>query len=108
MLRNTRLTRDRRDGASVRRVGRQAKGGGQMKSAAKPSPGPTIHTVVMDERTTDLFSLIDHDVQRRLADFRLGFVAAQEDAIRQAYLRGVRDGFQQGALAAAKVEADRG
>jgi hypothetical protein len=39
---------------------------------------------------------------------RLGFVAAQEDAIRQAYLRGVSDGFQQGAIAAAKAEADCG
>jgi hypothetical protein len=78
------------------------------RSAAQTPPGPTIHTVVMDERTTDLFNLIDQDVQRRLADFRLAFVAAQEDAIRQAYLRGVRDGFQQGAIAAAKAEADRG
>ena len=68
--------------------------------------GPTIHTVVMDNRTTDLFDLIDRDVKARLEDFRLVFVAAQEEAIRQAYLRGVRDGFQQGALAAS--EADRG
>lgn len=73
---------------------------------AASTPGPTIHTVVMDNRTTDLFDLIDRDVKTRLEDFRLVFVAAQEEAIRQAYLRGVRDGFQQGVLAAS--EADRG
>lgn len=68
---------------------------------AATTHGPTIHSVVMDNRTTDLFDLIDRDVKTRLGDFRLAFIAVQEDAIRQAYIRGVRDGFQQGALAPA-------
>jgi hypothetical protein len=63
--------------------------------------GPTIHTVIMDERTTDLFEMIEREVKRGLLTFQMPLVAGIEEAIRQAYLRGVRDGFQQGALAAA-------
>lgn len=62
--------------------------------------GPTIHTVVMDERTNHLFESIEREVKRGLLAFQMPLVAGIEEAIRQAYVRGVRDGFQQGALAA--------
>ena len=70
------------------------------------SGGPTIHTVVMDERTTDLFQMIEREVKRGLLSFQMPLVAGIEEAVRQAYVRGVRDGFQQGALAVAPVSAE--
>lgn len=63
---------------------------------------PTIHTVVMEERTSALFELLEREVDQHLRDFRMSFVAGFEETVRKAYMRGVVDGFQQGALAAEK------
>jgi hypothetical protein len=59
----------------------------------------------MDERTTDLFSMLDREVDRDLRAFRMPFVAAYEEAVRKAYVRGVQDGFQQGVARQERVQA---
>jgi hypothetical protein len=58
--------------------------------------GPTIYSVLMDEATMDLFLLLERRVERLLGEFRPKMIADYEDAVRKAYVRGVRDGFQQG------------
>lgn len=62
--------------------------------------GPTVHTVVMNERTTHLQQMVFADTERAHRQFVSDQAKSIEEAIRQAYVRGVRDGFQQGALAA--------
>lgn len=72
----------------------------------KGAEGPTIYSVVMDERTEELYKMVRGELDGAARQFVTRVADEQTAALRQAYIRGVRDGFAQGVQAATEREPE--
>lgn len=61
--------------------------------------GPTLHRLVEDDRLQDGFEYADRSIRGLLADIGDKLHHEVQGLVREAYRRGVADGFQQGVLA---------